>query len=577
MDYLISDIVTSPPELWEESFSEKLVLLPHTFFVGDHAQAYPLKQLAPWRVPPITPAHQPRASNASLGSAPAAGGWGTMSTAGMGAVEAEAPMNLDSAAVLASATTAPSELEDAMVPSDEVVRAEAPPNHAADAREGAAATSATTLARPGMAPGQQPFTVPFVQTNYIQGAGFPAGFLTEVVFATEANGVLVPRQNGLVSAALGTVPPAMGVFHPAGEPCVYSHWMSAPSAPPLSMQFQPHPLVPPGAAPPPLVNMVSPMMASDKPDAAAATANTEPLPGVLFPQQATPFSYPSATAFAAATVNPVQGYYCANPMLQPHMATYGQTLQAVIPLPPTAVHVLEPEHCPTIGPFTKRTPQPPVTRTYYGLPEDAVVFCNFNQLYKLDSELFACWMRILIRAPKAVLWLLRFPAAGEANVLVEAQAAGVDARRVIFSDLADKTGHIRRGSLADMCLDTTRCNGHTTGMDILWGGTPLLTLPGETLAGRVSSSLVAAMGVPELICDDMSDYEDKAVRYATRVSELRVLQRKVRKLRATSALFNTRLRVKHLEDAFEAMIHRWFEGLPPDHIDLEASEATNKP
>ena len=77
--------------------------------------------------------------------------------------------------------------------------------------------------------------------------------------------------------------------------------------------------------------------------------------------------------------------------------------------------------------------------------------------YKLDVEMFKCWMRILRRVPKAVLWLLRFPAAGEANVLMEAAALGVDPRRVVFSDVADKTGHIRRGSLADMCLDTTLC------------------------------------------------------------------------------------------------------------------------
>lgn len=43
---------------------------------------------------------------------------------------------------------------------------------------------------------------------------------------------------------------------------------------------------------------------------------------------------------------------------------------------------------------------------------------------------------------------------------------------------------MRRGQLADVCLDTPLCNGHTTAMDVLWAGTPVVTLPGETLASR---------------------------------------------------------------------------------------------
>lgn len=36
MDYIITDVVTSPIEL-AHAYSEKLAYLPHTFFIGDHA------------------------------------------------------------------------------------------------------------------------------------------------------------------------------------------------------------------------------------------------------------------------------------------------------------------------------------------------------------------------------------------------------------------------------------------------------------------------------------------------------------------------------------------------------------
>jgi protein O-GlcNAc transferase len=63
--------------------------------------------------------------------------------------------------------------------------------------------------------------------------------------------------------------------------------------------------------------------------------------------------------------------------------------------------------------------------------------------------------------------------------MVAAQQMGVRSGAIIFSNVAAKEEHVRRGQLADVCLDTPLCNGHTTGMDVLWAGTPMVTLPGK--------------------------------------------------------------------------------------------------
>lgn len=64
------------------------------------------------------------------------------------------------------------------------------------------------------------------------------------------------------------------------------------------------------------------------------------------------------------------------------------------------------------------------TRKQYGLPDDAIVYCNFNQLYKIDPLTLHSWVAILKAVPNAVLWLLRFPAVGEPNLLATAQHYG---------------------------------------------------------------------------------------------------------------------------------------------------------
>lgn len=109
----------------------------------------------------------------------------------------------------------------------------------------------------------------------------------------------------------------------------------------------------------------------------------------------------------------------------------------------------------------------PVSRAMYGISEDKFVFCNFNQLYKIDPLIFDVWARMLKRVPNSVLWLLRFPPVGEQFLLQEAYKRGIREDQIVFSDVAARDEHIKRGYLADLFLDTPVCNAHTTACDIL--------------------------------------------------------------------------------------------------------------
>merc|ERR1719221_2528965 len=125
------------------------------------------------------------------------------------------------------------------------------------------------------------------------------------------------------------------------------------------------------------------------------------------------------------------------------------------------------------------------TRQQYMLPEDAVVYCNFNQLYKIDPGTLKMWVNILNRVPNSVMWLLRFPQVGETNIHVAAQQMGLKNSKLIFSNVAAKEEHVRRGQLADVCLDTPLCNGHTTGTDAEYRR----AIRNKVWKGRVESAL----------------------------------------------------------------------------------------
>ncbi|KAI9914899.1 hypothetical protein PsorP6_007576 [Peronosclerospora sorghi] len=221
----------------------------------------------------------------------------------------------------------------------------------------------------------------------------------------------------------------------------------------------------------------------------------------------------------------------------------------------SARDVLETDKCPK--------------RKDYGVPEDKFVFCNFNQVYKIDPVTFTTWMNILKRVPNSVLWLLRFPPVAETNIRVEARARGIeDQTRLIFTDVAPKDEHLKRGYLADLFLDTPECNAHTTGCDILWGGTPMVTMPKDRMATRVASSLLRAANMSELITNSLEEYEELAVELATDKDRLDELRQRLQDERLHSPLFDTQRWVRNLETGLCMAWERHEKGLAPDHIDV---------
>ncbi len=71
-----------------------------------------------------------------------------------------------------------------------------------------------------------------------------------------------------------------------------------------------------------------------------------------------------------------------------------------------------------------------------------------SQLYKIDPPTLRMWVSILNAVPNSVMWLLRFPQVGETNILVAAQQMGLRAGSIVFSNVAAKEEHVRRGQLA---------------------------------------------------------------------------------------------------------------------------------
>jgi protein O-GlcNAc transferase len=208
-----------------------------------------------------------------------------------------------------------------------------------------------------------------------------------------------------------------------------------------------------------------------------------------------------------------------------------------------------------------------VGRVDFGLPEDAFVFCCFNNTYKLNPSVFRIWMTILKKIDRAVLWLSDTNTTAVANLKKGAVDAGVSSDRLVFAKrVPSSSEHLARHRLADLFLDTLPYNAHTTASDALWAGLPVLTCVGGTFAGRVAASLLNAIGVPELITQTQEEYEVRAIELASHLEMLAATRAKLAQNRLAVPLFKTDLYTRHLECAYMAMYERFRNGLPPDHI-----------
>lgn len=202
------------------------------------------------------------------------------------------------------------------------------------------------------------------------------------------------------------------------------------------------------------------------------------------------------------------------------------------------------------------------SRAEAGLPEGAFVFCCFNANWKITRPMFKLWMRLLEQLPGSVLWLKQPGEKAKANLLAAAKAARMDPSRLIFAKPAPLARHLARHRLADLFLDTLPYNAHATGCDALWAGLPLLTLRGTAFAGRVCTSLLTALDLPELIAKSSSAYELTALALARDPARLKELRARLAANREFLSLVRhaapgTRNRSALRENAsFRCVIHR---------------------
>jgi predicted O-linked N-acetylglucosamine transferase (SPINDLY family) len=210
---------------------------------------------------------------------------------------------------------------------------------------------------------------------------------------------------------------------------------------------------------------------------------------------------------------------------------------------------------------------PMPAREDMGLPPSGLVLGALHHPRKLEPLTWQCWMSLLKALPDTCLWLLYETEEQRAQLQRNAAEYGVDATRLVFAEQVDAEQHLSRLRLADIFLDTFVYNGHTTTIDALGAGVPVVTLSGESVVARIAGSMLKAHGLPELVAESVAEYSALVHRLVKDDGWRVALTRHAREQEGSN-LFCPQRRVREIETAYAMMWARHQSGLPPDDFDV---------
>ncbi|KAG7394313.1 hypothetical protein PHYBOEH_005382 [Phytophthora boehmeriae] len=189
-----------------------------------------------------------------------------------------------------------------------------------------------------------------------------------------------------------------------------------------------------------------------------------------------------------------------------------------------------------------------------GREKSTFVFATFSNWQKMDPATFSAWMEILARVPSSVMWFLEYTGhdGAKKNLRAEANARGIDGtKRLIFSELDPWIDHTYRKRAADLVLDTPLKNGHTTVLDAIFAGVPVVTLEGSRMSNRAGSSALHSLGLHDLTVNSLKEYVEVAVYLATHTRVLHKLRQRVEHNRLQYPLFDTTKYTAKFEEAIK--------------------------
>ncbi len=258
----------------------------------------------------------------------------------------------------------------------------------------------------------------------------------------------------------------------------------------------------------------------------------------LAPVQCTSWGHPVTTGL------PNIDYYLSSDLMEPENAqtNYSETL---IRLPNLGISQIAPGlpkqyRAPEILKDRKR----PAT----------IYLCSQNILKMMPKHDFL-FARILQSVSDSEIWFIQSPREDitktfQKRLAKVCQSYGVDfSQRCLILPRLGKAEFCYVNEHADVMLDTSFWSGCNTTFETLVHGTPVITLPGNTMRGQHTAAILKMHGLTELICSSEKEYVSLAARLVNDPEFYLEIKTKIREIQPK--LFGDNTVIRALERFFE--------------------------
>jgi len=251
-------------------------------------------------------------------------------------------------------------------------------------------------------------------------------------------------------------------------------------------------------------------------------------------------AYPGTTGLSAID------YRVTDPYLDPPESDVDAYAERPLRLPET-FWCYDPLTSETVGPLSARQ------RGHVG-------FGSLNNVLKVSDASVALWTQVLRRVEHSTITLLAPDGDARERTLDRFEAEGIERGRVRFVEYQSRQLYLSTYRSIDIALDTVPYNGHTTSLDALWMGVPVITLVGATVVGRAGLCHAMNLGLPELIARTPEQFVSIAVGLAEDIDRLSSLRAGLRARMERSPLMDGARFTRNMEAAYRGVWRRWCGG-----------------
>jgi predicted O-linked N-acetylglucosamine transferase (SPINDLY family) len=186
-----------------------------------------------------------------------------------------------------------------------------------------------------------------------------------------------------------------------------------------------------------------------------------------------------------------------------------------------------------------------------------VTFGNLGNFSKVNEAMLKVWARVLKEVPGSRLIFLCGMESQRARLLKILNRESIAANRVEMIEPQPHGEYLQLYHRLDIVLDTFPYNGHTTNLDALWMGVPVVSLAGVTHVSRGGMSILNNIGLPDLVAHSEDDYVRIAMDLAGDLQRLRELRASLRQRMETSVFVDAPRFVRSIETAYRDMWREW--------------------